>query len=43
MARKYNKLSRDDNRETQGALSCGHSLPCVRGPSQQLQILEKPS
>ena len=23
--------------------SCGHSLPGVRGPSQQLQILEKPS
>ena len=32
-----------DNRETQSALSCGHTLPCVRGSSQQLQILEKPS
>ncbi|PAB90763.1 hypothetical protein CDH54_00040 [Escherichia coli] len=31
------------NRETQSALSCGHTLPCVRGSSQQLQILEKPS
>ena len=32
-----------NNRETQSALSCGHTLPCVRGSSQQLQILEKPS
>ncbi len=29
-----------DNRETQSALSAGHTLPCVRGSSQQLQILE---
>lgn len=25
------------------SISCGHSLPCVRGSSQQLRILEKPS
>ncbi len=32
-----------DNRKTQSTLSCVHTLPCVRGSSLQLQILENPS
>lgn len=36
-------LEKQRLQETQSALSCGHTLPCVRGSSQQLQILEKPS
>ncbi len=43
MARKYNKLSREALKMLLDGVSRRHSLPCVRGPSQQLQILEKPS